>query len=85
LKLARSIPEELPIVFSVSSNVYPKIYHVRFPWGVVQVTSYTTRLELPDYDCRDSCSKAENAELACDLACAAVTLYEFPKLAGPSS
>jgi hypothetical protein len=85
LKLGRSVPKELPRVFSVSSNVYPKIYRVRFPWGVVRVRSYTAPFELPDYDCRDSCSKAEDSELACDLACAAVMFYEFPKLAGTSS
>ncbi|MGA1997994.1 MAG: hypothetical protein ABSH45_19680 [Bryobacteraceae bacterium] len=81
LKLARSVPEELPRVFSVRSDMYPKIYRVRFPWGAVQVQSYTSPSELPDYDCRDSCPKAEDAALAC----AAVMLYEFPKLAGASS
>ena len=40
LKLARSVPEKLPRVFSVRSDVFPKIYRVRFPWGVVRVGSY---------------------------------------------
>ena len=82
LKLARSAPEKLPRVFNVRSNVFPKSYRVRFPWGVVWVESYTEPLEVPHYDCRDSCSGAEDPELARDLSCAAVLLYEFPKLAG---
>ncbi|MDR3704096.1 MAG: hypothetical protein P4L56_30890 [Candidatus Sulfopaludibacter sp.] len=85
LKLARSVPEKLPRVFSLRSDGNPKVYRVRFPWGVARVRSYTWQSELPDYDCRDLCRKAEDAELAGDLACAAVMLYEFPKLAGTSS
>jgi hypothetical protein len=81
LKLARSVPEKLPTVFSMRSDGNQKIYRVRFPWGVARVRSYTWPFELPDYDCRDSCPKAEDAELACDLACAAAMLYDFPKFA----
>ena len=81
LKLARAVPEKLPRVFSVRSDVYPRIYRVRFPWGVVRVGSYTSPSELPDYDCKDSCSKADDPALACDLACAAVMLAELPGLA----
>ena len=81
LKLARSVPEKLPRVFSVRSDGHQKIYRVRFPGGVIRVRSYTWPFELPEYDCRDSSSKAEDSELACSAA----MLYDFPKLAGTSS
>jgi hypothetical protein len=82
LKVARSAPEKLPRVFSVRSDVFPKSYRVRFPWGVVRVGSYTQPLGVPHYDCSDSCSKAEDPNLARRLSCAAILLYEFPKLVG---
>jgi hypothetical protein len=90
LKLARSAPEKLPKVVSVRSFEREKKFLVRFAWGVVWVERYRFSLIEPlHYYCysgtlslaRPPCAKAEDAELAEDLACAAAMLAEFPKLA----
>jgi hypothetical protein len=90
LKLARSAPEKLPKVVSVHSFQGDKRFLVRFFWGVAWVQRYGTPLiEPPHYYCdsgtlsvdRSPCAKAEDSELAEDLACAAALLAEYPKLA----
>jgi hypothetical protein len=82
LKLARAAPEDLPRVLSVRSEWYARVYEVQFPWGVVRIESYEfSRFELPDYDCKHGWSEVtDHREPACDLACAAVMLAEFPRL-----
>ncbi len=90
LKLARSAPEKLPKVVNVRSFERETRFLVRFAWGVVWVQRYRFPLiEPPHYYCssgsvsvaRSPCAKAEDPELAEDLACAAAMLAEFPKLA----
>ena len=90
LKLARSAPERLPKVVSVRSFEREKRFLVRFTWGVIWVQRCRfSPIEPPHYDCysgtlsvdRSPCAKAEDPELAEDLACAAAMLAEFPKLA----
>ncbi len=90
LKLARSAPEKLPKVVSVRSFEREKKFLVRFAWGVVWVERHRFSLIEPlHYYCysgslsveRSPCAKAEDPELAEDLACAAAMLAEFPTLA----
>ena len=90
LKLARSAPEKLPKVVSVRSFEREKRFLVRFAWGVVWVQQYRfSPIEPPHYNCYSGtlsletppCAKAEDPELAEDLACAAAMLAEFPTLA----
>jgi hypothetical protein len=81
LKLARAAPEKLPRVFSMRSSERQKDFQVRFPWGTVRVQRYDfSLLESLEYRCNASCEKAEDPELARDLACAAAMLAEYPKL-----
>jgi hypothetical protein len=83
LKLARAIPEQLPLVVSMRSSGRERNYLVRFPWGTVSVQRYQfSLLESLQYHCQSSCSRAEDPELAQDLARAAAMLAEFPRLAG---
>lgn len=83
LKLARGAPKELPTVFSIRSSGSQKDFHVRFPWGTVWVQkSQFSLIESFEYRCNASCEKAEDPELARDLACAAAMLAEFPSLVG---
>ena len=81
LKLARAAPEKLPKVFSIRSSGRQKDFRVRFPWGAVWVQRYQfSLLESPEYRCNASCARAEDPDLARDLACAAAMLAEFPSL-----
>jgi hypothetical protein len=81
LKLARAIREQLPEVVSMGSSGRERNFVVHFPWGTVPVRRYQcSLLESLRYHCQSSCSKAENPELARDLACAAAMLAEFPRL-----
>lgn len=90
LKLARSAPERLPKVVSVHSFNREKRFLVRFAWGVAWVQRYhSSCIEPPSYHCisgycnvrASPCAKAEDPELAEDLACAAALLAEYPRLA----
>jgi hypothetical protein len=68
-------------VVSIRSGDREKIFLVRFPWGAVRVRKDEFwPLQSFHYDCRGSCTKAEDPEVAEDLACAAAMLAEFPKL-----
>jgi hypothetical protein len=81
LKLTRAAPERLPKVFSTRSSARQKDFRMRFPWGAVWVQRYQfSLLDPPEYRCNASCEKAEDPELARDLACAAAMLAEFPGL-----
>ncbi len=82
LKLARAAPEKMPKVVSIRSFEREKKFLLRFGWGVAGVKRYRFSIMEPvQYSCDSPCTKAEDPEVAEDLACAAALLAEFPTLA----
>ena len=81
LKLARAASEKLPAVIGIRSSGGNKTFNVRFSWGDVRIERFRfTLLEPPYYQCSGSFEKAEDRDLAEDLAYAAVLLADFPRL-----
>jgi hypothetical protein len=81
LKAARAAPQQLPDVVRVRSFEREKRFLVQFTWGAVTVQRRLLWFGSLEYSCQGSCTKAEDPELARDLACATAMLAEFPRLA----